>query len=96
MTAWTALPCAVHGADYLNQGCGCTEIQKALDMVVKLVESEGAEMALDFELGSSVYCKAKVADVTSVSLWLGAGVMVEYPLAEAQVRASEGKKNRYS
>ena len=60
-------------------------------MVVKLVDSEGAEMALDFELGSSVYCKAKVADVTSVSLWLGAGVMVEYPLDEAKVRGSTNK-----
>ena len=59
-------------------------------MVVKLVESEGAEMALDFELGSSVYCKAKVSDVTSVNLWLGAGVMVEYPLEEAKVGRKEG------
>ena len=66
------------------------EIQKALDMVVRLVESEGAEMALDFELGSSVYCKAKVSDVTSVNLWLGAGVMVEYPLEEAKVRQKGG------
>ena len=54
-------------------------------MVVRLIEAQGSEMALDFELAPNVYTKAKVADVTSVNLWLGAGVMVEYPLDEAKV-----------
>jgi prefoldin subunit 5 len=60
------------------------EIQKALDMVLKLIDSQGVEMTLDFELCPSVYSKAKISDVKSVNLWLGAGVMVEYDLEEAK------------
>jgi prefoldin subunit 5 len=60
------------------------EIQKACDLIVKLVEAQGEQMTLDFELAPNVYSKAKVNDVKSVNLWLGAGVMVEYELEEAR------------
>ncbi len=60
------------------------EIQKAHDMVVKLVEADGQALTMDFELAPQVYSTAKIQDVSSVNLWLGAGVMVEYPLQEAR------------
>ena len=31
-----------------------------MDIVVRLIEAQGAEMALDFELAPNVYSKAKV------------------------------------
>ena len=61
------------------------EIQKALDMVMQLIEAQGAVITLDYELAPSVYSKARVSDVSSVNLWLGANTMVEYPLEEARV-----------
>ena len=60
------------------------ELQKALDMVDQLVEAQGATLTLDYELAPSVYSRARVSGARSVNLWLGAGVMVEYPLDEAK------------
>ncbi|KAK9909245.1 hypothetical protein WJX75_009392 [Coccomyxa subellipsoidea] len=62
------------------------EIQKALtavDMLMKKQE-EGQEVVLDFGLSEQVFAKAMVKDVSSVGLWLGADVMLEYPLEEAR------------
>lgn len=42
------------------------------------------QVTLDFGLSQQVYAKAKVKDVTSVGLWLGADVMLEYPLEDAK------------
>lgn len=53
-------------------------------MVVKLIDAQGQEMTMDFELSPNVYSSARVSDVQTVNLWLGAGVMVEYPLEEAR------------
>jgi len=39
---------------------------------------------LDFSLSDQVYARARIGNVDSVGLWLGAGVMVEYALAEAK------------
>jgi len=39
---------------------------------------------LDFSLSDQVYARAKLKDVDSVGLWLGAGLMVEYSLEEAK------------
>ena len=44
----------------------------------------GEELDMHFELTDSVYAKAKVKDAESVYLWLGANVMLEYPLEEAR------------
>jgi len=61
------------------------EIQKALDIVKMLLEKEEqAEMIMDYELAEGVYSKAKLADVKTVNLWLGAGIMVEYSLKDAK------------
>ena len=42
------------------------------------------QVTLDFGLSQQVYAKAKVKDVTSVGLWLGADVMLDYSLEEAK------------
>ena len=39
---------------------------------------------VDFSLSDQVYARAKLRDVDSVGLWLGAGVMVEDSLDEAK------------
>lgn len=40
-------------------------------------------MLFNFELGNQVYAKARVKPTTKANLWLGADVMLEYPLDEA-------------
>ena len=62
------------------------EIKRALDTVKLLCDkaSTGEELDMHFELTDSVYAKAKVKDAESVYLWLGANVMLEYPLDEAK------------
>lgn len=42
------------------------------------------QTVLDFSLSDSVYARARLAEVQAVNLWLGAGVMLEYPLEEAR------------
>lgn len=59
------------------------EIEKAYAMVSKLLEADGEAMSLDFELSPHVYTVAKLENVKTVNLWLGANVMVEYELSEA-------------
>lgn len=39
---------------------------------------------MDFELADSVYARAAFDICDHVNLWLGAGVMVEYPIEEAK------------
>lgn len=64
------------------------EIQKALDIVNMLLEQQQQqEMIMDFELAEGVYAKSKLTGVRAVNLWLGAGIMAEYSLQEAKVRA---------
>jgi prefoldin subunit 5 len=62
------------------------EIKAALQAVVGLIEQQSKTdpLMVDFELTEGIYAKAAVQDVDSVNLWLGANVMVEYPLAEAR------------
>jgi prefoldin subunit 5 len=61
------------------------DLQKALDMLEALIaraESE-QELLVDYELADGVLAKAKVQQPQTVALWLGANVMLEYPLEEA-------------
>lgn len=69
------------------------EIKKSLDAVNALIKqrSTGKMVTADFELTSQIYAKAHLQDVDSVCLWLGAGVMVEYPLDEAEALLSSNK-----
>eukprot|EP00193_Tetraselmis_chui_P014689 CAMPEP_0177776118 /NCGR_PEP_ID=MMETSP0491_2-20121128/14525_1 /TAXON_ID=63592 /ORGANISM="Tetraselmis chuii, Strain PLY429" /LENGTH=179 /DNA_ID=CAMNT_0019294853 /DNA_START=341 /DNA_END=880 /DNA_ORIENTATION=- len=67
------------------------DIKKALDMVTLLLEKkEAAEGVLvDFELHDQVFTKARIKNPQSVKLWLGANVMLEYPLEEAEALLSK-------
>ena len=64
-------------------------MQKALDIVTALLEKGGGgggdALVVDYELCDAVYARAEIQGASSVHLWLGAGVMIEYPLQEAQV-----------
>jgi prefoldin subunit 5 len=62
------------------------EIQKSLDMVEFLLAKQEASEPLEtqFELAETLWATAQVPCTTSVNLWLGANVMLEYPIQEAQ------------
>jgi prefoldin subunit 5 len=63
------------------------EIQKSLDALKMLDKNreENKTTSLKYQLGeASIYAKADVEDPSSVFLWLGANVMLEYPLSEAK------------
>lgn len=42
------------------------------------------QLLVDFAISDQAYAKAKVPVTDSVNLWLGANVMLEYPLEEAK------------
>ncbi|KAG0376305.1 hypothetical protein BGX24_007938 [Mortierella sp. AD032] len=64
------------------------EISKTLEMV-RFLESEAAEgddskeIETMYELNDTLFATAKVKPTGKVCLWLGANVMLEYPVAEA-------------
>jgi prefoldin subunit 5 len=61
------------------------EIRKTLDTVAFLQAQKEAEATFDthFGLTDSVFCEAVVKAPSFVHLWLGANVMVQYPMEEA-------------
>ncbi|KAK9380979.1 Prefoldin, subunit 3 [Kockiozyma suomiensis] len=62
------------------------DIQKTLDTVLFLDSKRNSEeptMTTTFELNDTLYAKASVTAADSVYLWLGANVMLEYPIVEA-------------
>ena len=50
---------------------------------LKRAEEGGGPSLFDFEIGDTLYTKATVLPTKTVHLWLGANVMLEYPLEEA-------------
>ncbi|GIL77873.1 hypothetical protein Vretimale_6513 [Volvox reticuliferus] len=71
------------------------ELRRAVDIVKQLIEKqeEGEEVITDFMLAEGAYAKAKIKGAKSVNLWLGAGVMLEYPLEEAHALLEENEAN---
>ncbi|KAI9217038.1 Prefoldin subunit-domain-containing protein [Blastocladiella britannica] len=61
------------------------EIKATYAMVQTLIAQNdlGEPIETDFELNDTLYAKAVIESAPSVSIWLGANVMVEYPIAEA-------------
>eukprot|EP00842_Homolaphlyctis_polyrhiza_P004404 jgi/Hompol1/4965/HPOL_004056-RA len=61
------------------------EIRKTKDMVKYLVDNQDSEEPIiaDFELSETLWAKAKIPPTDKVNLWLGANVMLEYPVDEA-------------
>ena len=61
------------------------DIKSSLD-VLKLVKTKRdskEEMVTNYMLSDQVFCDAKVAPTDKICLWLGANVMLEYSLEEA-------------
>jgi len=61
-------------------------MKRALDMVtyLKSARDEGKGVITHFELNSHIWAEADIPPGTdTVFLWLGANVMVEYPIDEA-------------
>lgn len=71
------------------------EIQKAEDAVDLLLRKRDAaqELLVDFSISDQVYAKAKVPVTDTVNLWLGANVMLEYPLEEAKTLLEQNISN---
>jgi len=68
------------------------DIQKTLDMVrfLKIAKADSEPLETTFELNETLYAKALVAAPKEVYLWLGANVMLAYPISEAETLL-EGK-----
>ncbi|KAK9495420.1 Prefoldin subunit-domain-containing protein [Lipomyces doorenjongii] len=62
------------------------DIQNTLDSVLFLDSKRNADestLTTTYELNDTLYAKANISPSDSVYLWLGANVMLEYPIAEA-------------
>lgn len=62
------------------------DIQKTLDTVqfLKLRKDETDPIETTFELNETLYAKAEIPPTDEVYLWLGANVMLSYPIDEAE------------
>ncbi|KAJ1993084.1 hypothetical protein GGI25_003999 [Coemansia spiralis] len=62
------------------------EIEKSLAMVEFLTEKRGSDQSVEtlFEVNDTLYAHATIPPTDTVNLWLGANVMLEYTLDEAQ------------
>ncbi|KAH9228016.1 hypothetical protein K456DRAFT_57748 [Colletotrichum gloeosporioides 23] len=62
------------------------DIQKTLDSVqfLKLRQDEDEPIETTFELNDTLYSKAKIPPTNEVYIWLGANVMLSYPIDEAE------------
>jgi len=67
------------------------DIEQTLEMLRLLKKKKEAEeeITTDFLLTEQVYVKAKVPPTEKVCLWLGANVMLEYPMDEAEALLSK-------
>ncbi|KKP05085.1 hypothetical protein THAR02_02796, partial [Trichoderma harzianum] len=62
------------------------DIQKTLDTVqfLKLREEETDPIETTFELNDTLYARANIPPTEEVYIWLGANVMLSYPVNEAE------------
>ncbi|CAG9991445.1 unnamed protein product [Clonostachys rhizophaga] len=63
------------------------DIQKTLDTVrfLKLRKEETEPIETTFELNDTLYARANIPPTEEVHIWLGANVMLSYPIDEAEV-----------
>jgi len=69
------------------------EISQTLEAIKHLKENSGETIETSFQLADAVYAKAKVDCNEKVMLWLGANVMLEYDIDEADTLLSSNKTN---
>ena len=62
------------------------EISKSLETVEFLLTRKDSQEPLDaqYELNDTLWAHAKIQNAKTVNIWLGANVMVEYTLEEAE------------
>ncbi|XP_797937.1 prefoldin subunit 3 [Strongylocentrotus purpuratus] len=70
------------------------DIRTTLDIVKHLQSKQGSEDELktQFLLSDQVYAKASILPTKKVCLWLGANVMLEYELSDAEALLSKNLK----
>ncbi|KAH8706710.1 Prefoldin subunit-domain-containing protein [Ilyonectria robusta] len=67
------------------------DIQKTLDSVkfLKLRKDDDEPIQTTFELNDTLYAKADIPATEEVYIWLGANVMLSYPIDEAETLLSQ-------
>lgn len=60
------------------------DLQKSLEMIKILKDQEEDELQTNILLSEQVFVKSIIQKTQTVCLWLGANVMLEYPLDEAE------------
>lgn len=60
------------------------DLQKSLEMIKILKNQEEDELQTNILLSEQVFVKSVIQKTETVCLWLGANVMLEYPLDEAE------------
>lgn len=60
------------------------DLQKSLEMIKILQDQEDDELETNVLLSEQVFVKSVIPKTKTVCLWLGANVMLEYPLDEAE------------
>lgn len=70
------------------------DVVKALEVVQCLLDGrEKQELHVDYELSDGIYARAQVEQGSSVYLWLGANVMLEYDLEAAKELLEQNLSN---
>ncbi|KAJ6848231.1 putative prefoldin subunit 3 [Iris pallida] len=71
------------------------DIEKCSEIVATLQDKKGTGEALvaDFEVSEGIYSRTRIEDTDSVCLWLGANVMLEYSLEEAEALLRKNLEN---
>ena len=59
------------------------DLAKSLEMI-KILRNQTTDMDTQFLLSEQVFVKTEIPPTKTVCLWLGANVMLEYPLDEAE------------
>ncbi|XP_055593935.1 prefoldin subunit 3 [Uranotaenia lowii] len=66
------------------------DLAKSLEMI-KILKNQSEELETQFLLSEQVFVKTRVPPTKTVCLWLGANVMLEYPLDEAEDLLKQNK-----
>ncbi|XP_053698293.1 prefoldin subunit 3 [Sabethes cyaneus] len=66
------------------------DLAKSLEMI-KILKNQTEEQETQFLLSEGVFVKTRVPPTKTVCLWLGANVMLEYPLDEAEELLKQNK-----
>jgi len=69
------------------------EISQTLDAIKHLNENRGKTIDTSFQLADAVFAKAQVDCNDKVMLWLGANVMLEYDIDEAEGLLTNNRAN---